>query len=199
MMINLKVFKRDKEKPETLRRKGMVPGIVYGPNLSILGKKSLPIYTPLKDFFQFYKNYESGLAEINLDDNIFYGLLKEVQIDPLSNQIIHFDIYLPSLDKRINAKIPIEFQGVAPATKKGGVLSFNVYELEVNSLPNFLPENIVIDLSSLEEIGQAIRVKDLKLPSEIKILLEDNFPLVSVIGEEGEFQSITEVNSQINE
>lgn len=201
MTISLTIFQRNKENPETLRKKGMIPGVVYGPNLSVLGKNSLPVYASLKEFLQFYKNHESGLAEINLEDHIFYGLLKEVQVDPLSNQVIHFDIYLPSLEKRIKAKVPIEFQGVAPATKKGGVLSFNIYELEVSSLPNSLPEHIVVDISSLEEIGQAIRVKDLKLPAEVKVLLEDNFPLVSVIEEEGggETQLTTEATSQINE
>lgn len=201
MTISLTIFQRGKEKSEKLRKNGLIPGVIYGPNLSTLGENSLAIYASSKEFMQFYKNYESGLIEIVFVDHIFRGLIKEVQVDPLSNQVIHFDIYLPSLEKRIKAKVPIEFQGVAPATKKGGILSFNIYELEVISLPDSLPEHIIVDVSSLEEIGQAIRVKDLNLPSEIKILLEDNFPLVNVIAEEEgkESQVTTENTTQINE
>ncbi len=194
MTESLKIFKRSEKSPNKLRKEGILPGVIYG---QVLPEKSLAVWTSLKDFFQFYKNYESGLFDVMFEDHIFQGLLKEVQIDPLTHHFLHFDIYLPTLDKKIKTKVPLEFKGSSPAIKMGGVLSFNLFELEVIGLPSAIPEDIIIDVSSLKEIGQAIRVKDLILPEGIKVLLDENFPLVTVIEESSgqqTFSSSTEGN-----
>ncbi|MCS7200883.1 MAG: 50S ribosomal protein L25 [Patescibacteria group bacterium] len=191
MTISLKVFRRNKFSSKSLKKDNNVIGVMYGPQLKeALGIPSVPVYASLKDFFQFYRVYESTLFDVLFEDGEYQGLVKEIQIDPITNQIIHFDIYLPSLDKRVRNRIPVEFIGDAPVVKKGGVLSFNVNEVEVLALPHNLPESIVVDVSRLEEIGQSIRVKELNISKGIKILLEDNFPLVTVIsGQEESTQS----------
>jgi len=175
----MKVFLREKnKKAEAYRKEGKVPGILYGPEI-----ESTPIYALSKEIYKLVKEQEGGLFEVELEDKKYQGILREVQYHPLTNQIIHFDIYLPPLEEEIETTVPLEFVGKAPAEIKGGVLSFNLKEIEISALPQDIPEKIEVDLSSLEEIGQSIYVKDLKIPSKIKVLLDENLPIVTVIEE----------------
>lgn len=176
--MKLKVFKREGKRAEAYRKEGRIPGILYGPNL-----ESINIYALEKEFLDFYENYESGLFDVEIENQNFKGILQEVQIHPLSDQPIHFDLYIPLLTKKIEAKISLEFIGETPALKTGGVLNIALEELEVEALPTDLPEKIVVDLSKLKEIGQSIYVKDLKIPEKVKVLIDPENPVVSVIEE----------------
>ncbi len=176
----IKIYLRE-EKANKIRREGKVPGVIYGPNIG-----SQKIYADDKDIKTLYKEHEGGLFEIYFEDQKMSAILREIQIHPLTNQIIHFDLYVPSLSKKVTTTIPIEFVGEAPVTKKGGVLNFGLHELDIEAFPQDLPEKIVIDLSLLNEIGETIYVKDLKISSKIKVLLEENTPIVSVIKEREE-------------
>jgi len=175
----LKVFLREKnKKAEIYRGEGKVPGVIYGSNI-----ESLPIYTDVKEFLSLLKEHEGGLFEIELEKEKYQGILREVQFHPLTHKPVHFDIYVPSLEEKIEAKVPLEFVGSAPALLKGGVLNFNLKELEISALPQDIPERIEVNISKLEEIGQSLYVKELKIPSKIKILLDENIPVVTVIAE----------------
>jgi large subunit ribosomal protein L25 len=175
----MKVFIREKnKKAEAYRKEGKIPGILYGPEI-----EATPIYALTKEISQFVTEHEGGLFEVELENKKYQGILREVQYHPLTNQIIHFDIYLPSLEEEIETTVPLEFIGKAPAEMKGGVLSFNLREIKISALPQDIPEKIEIDISSLEEIGQSIYVKDLPITSKITILLDKNLPIVTVIQE----------------
>ncbi len=176
-MLNLKVFQR-KEKAEKIRKESKIPGVIYGTNIN-----SMPIYADKKELNKFINDYEAGLFEVIFENKKLLGILQDIQEHPMTKEIIHFDIYVPSLEEEIETKVPLEFVGEAPATKKGGILNFNLHELLISALPKNIPENIVVDLSNLEEIGQTIYVKDLKLPKNIKVLIEENTPVVTVIAE----------------
>jgi len=190
----MKVFLREKnKKAEAYCKEGKIPGILYGPEI-----KSTPIYALAKEISKLVEEHEGGLFEVELENKKYQGILREVQYHPLTNQIIHFDIYLPSLEQEIETTVPLEFIGKAPAEIKGGVLSFNLKEIEISALPQDIPEKIEVDISGLEEIGQSIYVKDLKIPSKIKILLDENVPIVTVIEEaigETEIPTTTESTS----
>ncbi|GIW67450.1 MAG: 50S ribosomal protein L25 [Candidatus Parcubacteria bacterium] len=178
----LKIFSREKnKKAEDFRKEGKIPGVIYGPNI-----ESQTIYALVKDLYSLYKEHEGGLFEIDYEGKKLQGILREIQFHPLTNQLIHFDIYIPSLEREIEVKIPLEFVGEAPVLMKGGVLNFNLKEIEISALPQDIPEKIEVDVSHLEEIGQTIYVKDLKIPAKIKVLLEPDLPVVTVISEAGE-------------
>jgi large subunit ribosomal protein L25 len=175
----MRVFLREKnKKAEAYRKEGQILGILYGPEI-----ESTPIYALAKEISKLVEEHEGGLFEIELEDKKYQGILREIQYHPLTNQIIHFDIYLPSLEEEIETTVPLEFIGKAPAEIKGGVLSFNLKEIEISVLPQDIPEKIEVDISGLEEIGQSIYIKDLKIPSKIKILLDENLPVITVIEE----------------
>jgi large subunit ribosomal protein L25 len=178
----LKVFAREKNKrAERDRKEGKTPGVIYGPSI-----ESLPIYAEAKEFFALIKEHEGGLFEIEFEGQKYQGILREVQFHPLNHKPIHFDIYVPSLEEEIETKVPLEFVGSAPALLKGGVLNFNLKELEIFALPQDIPERIEVDISQLEEIGQSLYVKDLKILPKIKVVLDKDLPVVTVIAEEAE-------------
>ncbi len=176
-MLELNIYNR-KENAEKVRRENKIPGVIYGTTI-----ESKPVYAFKNEFKKFVDEYEAGLFQVVFEGNKLLGILQDIQIHPLTRDIVHFDIYVPSLEEKIETKVPLEFIGESPATKKGGVLNFNLEELPISSLPQDIPENIVVDLSTLEEIGQTIYVKDLKLPSNIKVLIDENTPVVTVITE----------------
>ena len=173
----IKIYLRE-EKANKIRREGKVPGVIYGPNI-----KSQKIYAEEKEIENLYKEHEVSLFEFDFEGQKLSGLLRDIQFHPLTYKIIHFDIYVPSLEKEVASEIPLEFIGEAPVLKSGGVLNFSLKELPVEALPRDLPERIIVDLSSLKDIGQTIYVKDLQLPPQIKVLIEENTPVVTALPE----------------
>jgi len=178
-MVELKVFKRDKEKAENLRKENKLPGIMYGPKMN-----SVSIYAEYKEFDKFLEKYEAGLFKVFFDSQVLNGILQDVQRHPISGKVIHFDIYLPSLEEKIETKVPLVFINESPALSKGGIINYNLEEIEILCLPTDIPEKIEVDLSVIKEIGQSIYVRDLKSPYGVKILLDPDLPVVTVI--EGE-------------
>ncbi len=175
----MKIYLRDQNtKAEVYRKEGKMPGVLYGPNL-----ESKPIYAEEKEFYKTYKEHETGFFEFEFENEKFLGLFREVQVHPLTYKIIHFDLYVPSLEREVETEVPLEFIGESPVLKKGGVLNFNLHEIPLSALPKNLPEKIVVDLSKLEEIGQSIYIKDLDLPKDVKVLIDENTVVVTALKE----------------
>ncbi len=188
----MKLFKRDQnKKAESYRKENKIPGVIYGPDL-----ESTPVYADEKSINQILQEHEFGLFEFEFENKKYQGILREIQKHPITQKLIHFDIYVPSLEKEIETKIPIEFVGESPVIRKGGVLNFNLHELEVKALPRDLLDKIIVDVSKIEEIGQSIYVKDLNIPPNIKVLVDPNTVIVTAISESVE--ETTEAPSTTN-
>ncbi len=169
-----------KEYAKKLRFIGKVPGILYGPDL-----KPLPIEAEVKEIARIIKMGENFIFKAESGNKRFDVLLKDFQRDPVKRNILHFDLYKVSLDKPVKIKVPIVVVGKAIGVEKGGFLDFAFRELELECLPKFIPENIQVDVSSLD-IGDSIKVGDLKLPKEIKVITEPEtvIAFVEAIAEE---------------
>ncbi len=165
LKINLRE-KIGKEHAKKLRFNGKVPGIIYGPGL-----EPLPVEAEEKDIAKIIKMGENFIFKADAGNKKFDVLLKDFQRDPVKRNILHFDLYRVSLDKPVKVKVPIVLVGKAVGVEKGGFLDFAFREIEIECLPKFIPENIQVDVSSLD-IGDSIKVEDLKLPEEIRVLTE---------------------------
>lgn len=169
-MISLVVQKREEtgKKLKKLREEKMIPGIIYGKEA-----KNLPVKVDYKKFKETYKIVgESSILNLKIEgENKEYPvLIREVQKDPLTENIIHVDFYQLPMNKEVGVTVPFEFEGVAPAEKeRGAILVKNLHEIEIKALPKNLIHSIKIDLSSLKNIDDEIRIKDLKLPEGVKI------------------------------
>lgn len=160
-----------------LRRSGFVPAVLYGK-----GQESINLQVPVKDFTKALKEAgESTLVYVNVDGKSYPTIINDVARDPVKDHVIHADFYKVSLTEKIKAKVPVEFIGESSAVKDfGGIFIRNVNELEVEALPQDLPHEITIDISSLKALGDQITVKDLKVGKEVKIEAEPDAILALV-------------------
>src|SRR3989344_4948074 len=123
-----------------LRTQGMVPAVLYGK-----GKQAVNLQVPFKEFDKVYRQAgENTLVNLKIGDkNETKVLIHDVAKHYMKDETIHVDFYEVDLTKKIHAKSPLEFTGVAPAVKElGGVLVKNMNELEVEAMPADLPHNI---------------------------------------------------------
>ncbi len=177
-MLTLKAKKREKGNPETLRGKGVLPAVLYGPKV-----KSQPIQVDFKNFSVIYeKAGESTLISLDLEGKKHTVLLHDINRDPLSDNFIHADFYQPILTEKVEATVPIVFEGEAPAVKDlGGTLVEEMQEVEVKALPQNLPHEIKVDVSSLKTFDDEILVKDLNISDEVEIMREPDEIVANVL------------------
>ena len=110
---------------------------------------------------------------INVDGQSYPTIIHDIAKDAISDDILHADFYKVNLDEKIKAKITVVFVGESPAVKDfGGICLRNINELEIEALPQDLPHEITIDMSSLKNMGDQILVKDLKLSDKLKVIAE---------------------------
>ena len=107
-------------------------------------------------------------------------MISGVAHDQMKGLILSVDFHHIRMDEKIQAKVPIEFSGDAPATKKGLVLIKVLKEIEVEALPDRIPHRFDINISVLSEPGQGIFVKDLKADKDVKILMQGDATIVTV-------------------
>jgi len=159
-----------------VRRAGQVPAVVYGHGLS-----PVTIQLPERELRHFLgASGENVLISMDLgEDEAETVMLKEIQIDPVSRQLVHADFMRVSLEERIDAHVPIITIGIAPGVTAGGVQEFLLRELHVECRVVDIPENIEIDVSLLE-VGDRIRVGDITLGEEINILDDPSTMIITI-------------------
>ena len=167
LSLSAKIRKELGKKAKILRKKGILPGVLYGPKM----KTATSIEINLKEFEKIYKAAgESSLISLEVDNKKFLVLIHEMARDPLTNKPIHIDFYQPSLEKEVAVTLPLVFEGEALAVKdSGGTLVKNISEIEVKALPQNLPHEIKVNIENLKTFADNILIKDLKLPEGVKV------------------------------
>lgn len=166
----------------SLRREGFLPSVVYGHNF-----ESLSIQVKYTDFEKVFKKAgESTLISLKIGDKEEPVVIKDIQKDPISDQIIHADFYKVNLKEKVKAKVPVVFIGESEAVKGGGVLVKTANEFEVEALPQDLPHELSVDISALADFGDELKVKDIKISDKVILHanLEDVVALVQKPREE---------------
>lgn len=165
------------KKTSELRTQGILPAVIYGPDL-----KPINIQLSKKDFTRTYGEAgDSGLIELALGDKKINVLVHDVSHTGADSQEpIHVDFYQVNLTKPVTAEVPLVFIGESQAVKDGGILVKSMEEIEVEALPKDLPHEITIDISVLQTFDSTLYVKDLILPSNVKITVHGENPVVTV-------------------
>ncbi len=151
----------------TPKKEGKLPAVVYGK-----GQETVSLFVSLSEFAKLWR--EAGESTIiNLKNEEFKKpvnvIIQEVGIDPVSRKPIHVDFYRVDMDKAIQVKVALVFEGIAPAVKElGGVLVKVVHDIEVEALPKDLPHEVKVDISKLKTFEDHITIGDLILPSGVK-------------------------------
>ena len=160
-----------------MRRAGNLPGVLYGRQNEVI-----PIQIDARGFQDFLHNYGEN-AFINLeiaDHGIENVMVKEIQRDPVSNQLLHTDLLRISMDEPITSAVPITLVGSAPGIQEGGILEFPHRQLTLHCLPTLLPDEIEVDINELE-IDDRVSVGDVSLPEGIEVLDDLNTRIVAVV------------------
>lgn len=162
-------------KVKSLRREGILPANVYGKKV-----KSLSIQLIAKEFMTVYgRAGETSLVDLKIDGEIKPVLISHIQKNPVTDEIIHVDFHQVDLKEKVKAAVPLEIIGESPADKSGmGILVQQMSEIEVEALPTDLPEKIMVDVSRLENVDEAILVKDLVFDKEKVAIDQDGEQIV---------------------
>jgi len=164
-------------KVKQLRQQQLLPANIYGKDV-----KSLAIELPLKEFETVFKIAgETNIIELTVDKEAKSRpvLIGNIQLDPVTDFFLHVDFRQVDLSKKVVVAVPLELKGQSPAVIKGGVLVKLVNELEIEALPKDLPDKLEVDISGLEEIGQAISIKQVPIDSsKVKLMTENLDELV---------------------
>jgi large subunit ribosomal protein L25 len=163
-----------------LRRQGLVPAVLYGPET-----ESLPLTISTDDLMKVYQKSGSELFILNLiikngGTQNKTAMVKEVQMSPLSDRCLHVDFYEISMEKEITVKVPIELTGKSIGVESGGMLQLVRHELEVSCLPGDVPGKIEVDVSHLD-IGDSVHIEDVTVGEKIRLQYDTNYTVATVI------------------
>lgn len=170
------------KKVKSLRKAGQVPGHVFG-NIKEVEHVSVNAH----DFARVYKQAgETGLVDLKIgEDRTRPVMIKEVEIHPVTSEILHVGFYAVNLKEKVEVPVPIVLLGEGPESVKLGqtVVLQTLSEIMVEALPSDLIENIEVSIDVLKEIGDAITVADLSYdretltvkaePEEVVVKLDD--------------------------
>lgn len=177
--VALKAEKRDissKGALNGLRRKGKLPGVLYGKNI-----ESSPVAVEAKELLKVLKTHgESAIINLELDGQKQPVLMKEIQRDTLKDAILHVDFYRISMTDRIEFNLPIVLHGDAEGVKMGGILQHQKREISVKALPRDMPEHLEVDISGLK-IGDTLTVGDLKVDEKLTVLDDPEEVVISIL------------------
>lgn len=168
---SLNVAKRDVfgKKVKKLRREGTLPGNVYGKEF-----KSIAISMPTKDFLTVLSEAgHSGIVELKLDGQAVPTLIHEVTYNHITHDPLHVDFYKVNLKEKVKATVPVELVGEPVAvTEKLGLLMHELHEVEVEALPTDLPEKVEVDVTHLAQVGDSVKVSDMKVGADVTLLAD---------------------------
>jgi len=170
---------RGKNAARRLRRRGLVPGIVYG------GKgENLAVAVDPKALQRVLRSEAGRNAILKLsiaDHGSSNAILKNWQVDPVKESFLHADFYRIAMDVAIRVTVPIHVVGEARGVKvDAGILELVIREIEVECLPGDIPERIAVDVADLG-INQSLRVSDVPIPAKVKVLQAADQVVVHVV------------------
>ena len=167
------------KKVGALRRQGKLPGVMYGRHL-----EPTPILMDLREASKaLFKLSASSIVTIELDGEEFPVLVREKQRDFIKNILKHVDFQVVSMKEKIRSMVTVELIGVSPAVKNfNGVVVQNLNQIEIEALPQDLPERLELDMEKLDVIGSSLLVSDLDVSDEVTILSSLDEPVVVITG-----------------
>ncbi len=163
------------------RTAGKIPAVVYGG-----GKESVAIEVDRKTLVDTMKGHagENPIFLLKLGDKERHAMIRHMQVDPVSRQVIHIDFQRVLMDQKVRVSVPVELVGTPFGVKtEGGMLDFPVREVHVECLPGQIPKHIDVDVTGLH-LGQHVEARDLKLPEGV-VLLDEPDRVIASVGHHG--------------
>ena len=175
--VVLQATKRDVvgKQVKALRREGKLPAVIYGRHTDPINV-NLDAHTAK---IALAKLTASSLVTIDLEGTEHLALVREKQRDYIKNKLLHVDFLAVSLTEKLRTRVAIHFVGISLAVKDfNAVLVHNLEELEVECLPADLPERIDIDISAMKKPGEGIRVREVQVSDNVRLLADPDTMVV---------------------
>jgi large subunit ribosomal protein L25 len=177
-----------------LRKQGLLPAVLYGQNFN-----SLPIQIDKKTFLKLYKQVgKTNVIDLSVDSQTLPVIVQDLDIDPVFGDVRHVDFLVVNLKQKVKVTVPIQYIGTPIGVKQlGAVLAVNLDELEIEVLPEKIPDFITVDVTNLTNIHDSISVADLlQVAQDYQILNDPETILVSLT--EGA-SGVEEANIEVTE
>lgn len=159
-----------------LKATGQVPAVIHRP-----GKDSVNVSASFIDMVKVYKAAGThNPVTVTLDKETMLTMIKEVDVEASKNVLRHVVFGTINQNETIETEVSIVFEGDAPAAKLGLVVNKQLDTIKIEALPKDLPDTIVVNIESLTEVGDKIMVSDIKAPSGVTILTEQEHPVATV-------------------
>jgi large subunit ribosomal protein L25 len=145
-----------KSRTKKIRREGLIPGVFYS-------KNNKPIHIDVVDraINPLVFTAKTHLISLELEGHEEYEcIIKDIQFDPVTDKVIHFDLLGLTKGEKIKLEIPVQLVGSPIGVKEGGVIQHVMHKIEVECLPRNIPEHIVVDIAGLK-LGDSIHIGDL--------------------------------------
>ena len=179
--LTLQTSKREilGKKTRFLRRQGITPAHLFGHGIESLALECDT--TKLQQIIAQAGTTRLISLGVEGDKQPRSVFIREIQRDVCNDELLHVDFYQVRMKEKIRVDVPIVLFGEAPAMKeKGRILTHSLTSLSIESLPDNLPPQIEVDLSPLEELGQAIYIRDIAFSPDITVMTDPDQMVVKV-------------------
>lgn len=178
------------------RRGGWIPAVVYGTHTA-----PVSLAVNASEFTKSIKGEAGGNAVINL---LFEGsgqpegkvtMVKEMQVAPMTHEILHVDFLEINLQDTVEVSVPVELVGKPAGLTQGGILQQIEREIEVRCLPLAIPDRIEVDVSRLE-LGDSIHISDISVPEGVEVLSSSDQTIATVVSPTAEVEKAPEAEGE---
>ena len=185
-----------KQASKLVRNNGRVPGVYYS-------KYDAPVHFSVteKAIKPLVYTTETHLVSLKVDGKELDCVIKDIQFDPITDKVIHFDLIGLTSGETFQLEVPVQLHGTPVGIKEGGIVQHLIHKLEIECLPKDIPQRIDVNISELN-IGDSIHVKDLNienitfLSSEESVIVSVAHPKVEKEPVEGEEMETEEENAE---
>jgi large subunit ribosomal protein L25 len=179
--LAVQIRKEQKKGPaRRFRQKGLIPAVFYGRSA-----KNILLTVKNDELFKLHKEKKDhAFIKLIIDDGSDkkiekLSLIKELQFQPLTGKFYHVDFYEVDMKAKLTFEVSLQFTGKCIGVENGGELQHIKRDVKVSCLPEKLPEHIEVNIASLD-IGDSIKVKELKLPDGVTVLDQGDAAVVAV-------------------
>jgi large subunit ribosomal protein L25 len=161
-----------------LRREGFVPGVVYGGR----GQEDATSFKVNARTLRTVLIDGSALIDLKVDGKTLPVIVKDRQLDPVRDELLHIDLLEVRLDEKIQTQVGVHLEGIeeAPGVKEGGVLEQVSHQLNIEALPTAIPEAIVVDVSGMETAA-TMHLSEVTAPEGVEFLDDPEETIIATV------------------
>lgn len=175
-----------------MRREGQVPAVIHNH-----GSESIHVMAAEKELVRIYK--EAGKHHpLNLEvgGKKYLALIKDVHFNPVKHELQHIVFQAIRQNEKVEAEVPIKLEGEIPAEKVGLMVLHQLDAVQIEALPRNLPDEIIVDVTSLAELHDKITVEDLQVPEGVTILTDLDHPIATVVETKAQISEEAETETE---